>query len=90
MDAIDFPRINAAITVHRYWVNSRLYHIHGTQFDHFLRHSVVTIRLTPEEANIYRKVPVVYNQATRFYIFPVGECDYRGLKNALTVVMFLA
>ena len=36
------------------------------------RHSVVTIQLTPDEANLYRKSPVIYNQTTGFYIFPVG------------------
>jgi len=33
-------------------------------------HSVVTINLTSDEENIYRNVPVIYNQTTGFYIFP--------------------
>ncbi|KAF9788033.1 FAD dependent oxidoreductase [Thelephora terrestris] len=33
-------------------------------------HSVVTIQLTFDEAILYRKSPVIYNQTTGFYIFP--------------------
>lgn len=33
-------------------------------------HGIVTIQLTPEEADLYRTTPVVINQTTGFYIFP--------------------
>ena len=40
------------------------------------RHSVVTIQLTPDEANLYRETPVIYNHTTGFYVFPVrGSVD---------------
>ena len=49
-------------------------HVYGIQLTHLLRHSIVTIKLTSEEAALYRKTPVVYNQTTGFYIFPVMGC----------------
>ena len=39
---------------------------------HFERQSVATIQLTPEEAEEYRRTPVVLDFRTGFYVFPVS------------------
>jgi hypothetical protein len=41
-------------------------------FHHFKRQSIATIQLTPEEAEEYRKTPVVLDFRTGFYVFPVS------------------
>ena len=53
----------------------------GTQLTRPHRHGVVTIQLTPEEANLYSEVPVVYNQTTGFYVFPVCGCGNLWTRN---------
>jgi len=65
-------------------------YIYDSQLTRLHRHCVVTIRLTPEEANLYREVPVVYNQTTGFYIFPVKDVRSLLVLKVLTVVTSLA
>jgi hypothetical protein len=50
-------------------------------FHHFKRQSIATIQLTPEEAEDYRKTPVVLDFRTGFYVFPVSYLSSKFLSS---------
>jgi len=90
VDTLDLPWVDTPIAVSCYWVHSCLHYISSTQLSCLHRHGVVTIQLTPEEADLYREVPVIYNQTTGLYIFPVRVSGRYLAPKVLTIVVFLA
>ena len=55
-----------------------LFTVHADVFTRsFKRQTVATIQLTPEEAEEYRKTPVVLDFRTGFYVFPVSSLSLK-------------